>query len=752
MSERYARIAVSGVTYWVDRPYDYLVPESLCGRLCPGMRVVVPFSQNNRRSEGIVLEISDSLKGGCDPKKIKYIKSILDQEPILTQGQIKMALWMRERFFCTVYDAVRAILPAGLWFDAAGKRRVSDKLLEYARLTVSGEEAHALSEGMRGAAMQRAVLRLLSAVGEASVPELRELTGASRQSIKALEDKSLIELYKKQVLRRPHVSSRVRLEMPKLNAEQQEAFSGLLALSDRHQAACALLFGVTGSGKTAVYISLINEVLSSGRDAMLLVPEIALTPQMLETFSSYFGENIAVLHSSLSMTERYEEWKRIKSGAAHLVIGTRSAVFAPCESLGLIIIDEEQEETYKSENSPRYHARDIAKYRCAESNALLVLGSATPDIESRYAAETGKYAFFRLNSRYNRRPLPKVRIVDMKRELRAGNNTSISAALRGELEENIACGQQSILFINRRGASKLITCVDCGYNFKCPNCSVSLTYHSYGNRLMCHYCGHSQRVPAACPECGGELSFIGDGTQRVEQQLGELFPETPVMRMDTDTVARSGSHEELLDRFRREKIPIMIGTQMVTKGLNFEDVTLVGVINADQRLYSGNYRDAERTFSLITQVIGRGGRAESEGRAIIQTFTPDNQVIRLAARQDYEGFFRQEIELRRMQKCPPFTQIIALTAAGGDEQTVLRCCGYIRALLERELGSRVSLSILGPAPYPVVRVKGQFRYKISLACEPDREIRSLISRLLIYCNTDKNFRGVSVYADMNPSD
>ena len=751
MAELYARVAVSGVTYWVDRPYDYIVPDTLTQRVRPGMRVTVPFSRGNRRSEGVVLEVSDVFKGGCAVEKAKNIEAVLDTEPILTPQQLKMALWMRERFFCTVYDAVRAILPAGLWFDSAGKRKVGDKMQEHARLAISGEEAQTMAASLRGAAMQRAVLQLLSAVGDAAVDDLREMTGASRQTIKTLADKGVLELYKKEIFRRQPPPGDA-LPPPELSDEQQTAYEGLSGLLGQEGAQCALLFGVTGSGKTAVYIRLISDALAAGKSAILLVPEIALTPQMLHTFSSYFGESIAVLHSSLTMTERYEEWKRLRSGRARLAIGTRSAIFAPCENVGLIIIDEEQEETYKSENSPRYHARDLAKYRCAESGALLVLGSATPDIESRYAAETGKYALFRLTRRYNRRPLPEVRIVDMKRELRSGNDTSISTALRDELAMNIERGQQSILFINRRGASKLITCTDCGYNFKCPNCSVSLTYHSYGNRLMCHYCGHTQHVPAVCPDCGGSLKFVGDGTQKIETQLSELLPGVPVLRMDTDTVAQAGSHEELLERFRRERIPIMIGTQMVTKGLNFDDVTLVGVLNADQRLYSGGYRDAERTFSLITQVIGRGGRAESEGRAVIQTFTPENQVIRLAARQDYEAFYRQEIDLRRVQKCPPFTQLIALTAAGGDEQTVLRCCGCIRDILHRGLGSRVNLSILGPAPYPVVRVKGQYRYKISLACEPDREIRALVSKILIYCNTDKNFRGVSVYADMNPAD
>ena len=749
MAERFAKIAVSDVTYWVDRPYDYRIPEQLEGRVQPGMRVIVPFSRANRRTEGVVLSVSDS----CQYEKLKCIDRVLDETPPLTPGQIKLALWMRERFFCTVYEAVRAMLPAGLWFRPDGKRKATDKTEEFARLLLSADEAMDMARAKKNRApVQSALLELLCAAGEATAADLRELTGASRQSLKALADAEVIELKRREVFRRPSFTAGERAPLPELNTGQAAAFEGLAALLDRDSAEPALLFGVTGSGKTTVYIRLIDRALRAGRSAILLVPEIALTPQMLETFSSYFGEQIAVLHSSLSIAERYDEWKRVKNGSARLVIGTRSAIFAPAENLGLVIIDEEQEETYKSESAPRYHARDVAKYRCAETNSLLLLGSATPDVESRYACETGRCSFFRLDERYNQMALPQVRIVDMKRELRAGNGTSISSFLRSELEENISRGEQSILFLNRRGASKLITCVDCGYNFKCPNCSVSLTYHSSNRRLICHYCGYTRTVAERCPGCGGGLSYIGDGTQKIETQLRELFPGTEILRMDADTVSAAGSHDALLGRFRDEHIPIMIGTQMVTKGLNFDDVTLVGVLSADQSLYCGDYRAAERTFSLITQVIGRSGRASRPGRAVIQTFTPENQVIRFAARQDYEAFYKQEIELRRVQKCPPFTHIMTLTASGTDERLVISSCKRIRALLERALSSKPGVNILGPAPYPVVRVNNRYRYKISLACAQEGQARALVSKMLIYCNTEKEFRGLSLYADMNPFD
>jgi primosomal protein N'' len=452
------------------------------------------------------------------------------------------------------------------------------------------------------------------------------------------------------------------------------------------------------------------------------------------------------------MGERYDEWKRIRSGIAKVVIGTRSAVFAPVNNLGIIIIDEEQEDTYKSENTPRYHARDVAKYLCAQSQATLLLGSATPDVCSRFNAEIGKYAFFRLNGRYNEMSLPQVRVVDMKQELKAGNGGSISSLLRGELQENIDRGEQSILFINRRGTNKLVTCSECGFIYHCPNCSASLTYHSVGNRLLCHYCGYSQRLDAACPECGGVLNFIGAGTQKVVEELGQLFPDTPILRMDTDAVSAARSHRTLLEEFKAKRIPIMVGTQMVTKGLNFENVTLVGVLSADQSLYCGDYRAGERTFSLITQVIGRGGRFEKPGRAVIQTFTPQNQVIQEAAHQDYESFYRSEIEMRRLTGSPPFSDLYVLTASGEDEDTVRRCCADIGTFMLQELRTLSDARVLGPAPLPVAKVNNYWRYRVTVSCPASAAVRRTVGAALIACNNDKKYRGVSVYADFNPLD
>ena len=747
MPDAVAKIAVSAAPYWIDKPYEYAVPDDLLGRVQPGIRVAVPFSAGNRRSEGIVLALSNK----AEYEKLKDISEVLDTEPVLTQQQIQLALFMRERFFCTVYDAVRAILPAGLWFDRDGRRRVSDKTVETIRLTVPAREALDIAEAMqKNAPAQARILRELAPYGEMPLRELLLFTGCARTTVKKLISTGLAESIKREVFRIPEFSAGDRLKIPVLNDEQQSAFEGLDMLASSGKAAVSLLEGVTGSGKTSVYIRLIDAVLKRGKSAILLVPEIALTPQMLYTFSSYFGDDIAVLHSSLSPGERYDEWKRLKTGRAHVAIGTRSAVFAPVDNLGILIIDEEQEDTYRSENNPRYDARDVAKYRCFKNSCLLVLGSATPDLVTRYCAESGRYSRFVLRRRYNEMKLPEVKIIDLKNELRRGNEGSISVPLRTELLENLERGEQSILFLNRRGAHKLVTCGECGFVYKCPHCSVSLTYHSVNRRLICHYCGYTRRVDEACPDCGGILKYIGAGTQLVEEELHSLFPGTEILRMDADVLSGSMTHEQVFERFRAENIPIMIGTQMVTKGLNFENVTLVGVLSADQSLYSGDFRAAERTFSLITQVIGRSGRGQKAGRAVIQTFTPSSEVIRQAARQDYDAFYQSEIILRKLQDSPPFSDLLSVTASGAEERAVVDACRFVKNRLCFLLGQKEKTEFLGPTPLTVVRVNNRFRYRIIIKCRSDSAIRNAVSGVITECSTDKRFRGISFYADNDP--
>ena len=741
-----AKVAVSAATYWIDRPYDYLIPEELHEKVLPGMRVYVPFSRGNRRVEGIVLAVTD----GSKYEALKPVLAVLDEHPVLTDEQIRLALFMRERFFCTVYDAVKAILPTGLWFKADGSRRVNDKTVEMARLSVPAEDAADAADRIRHRSPRQAeLLDLLCSFEALPVKDLLLHGNASRASLKSLCDKELISLYQREVFRRAEIPSEERVPLPVLNEEQQMVFEKLSALTCSGKAGCALLQGVTGSGKTSVYIHLIQQQLARGKSAILLVPEIALTPQMLRTFSNHFGDEVAVLHSSLSLGERYDEWKRIRSGHAHLVIGTRSAVFAPVQDLGILIIDEEQEETYRSENAPRYHARDVAKYICSKACCTLLLGSATPELVSRYQAQIGRYAYFRLDKRYNEQKLPSVRIVDMKKELREGNGGCISSVLAEELQKNLDAGEQSILFLNRRGTNKLISCGDCGFTYKCPRCSVSLTYHSLNRRLLCHYCGYSRRVDDTCPECGGRLKYVGAGTQLVVEELQALFPGREILRMDTDSLAPVGSHEELFDRFRKDNIPFLVGTQMVTKGLNFENVTLVGVLSADQSLYAGDYRAGERTFSLITQVVGRSGRGTKPGRAIIQTYTPENETIRLAAEQDYDAFYASELEVRKLQNAPPFTDHLSVTISGMTESLVVEAGRFVRDRLEALIGQQKA-EFLGPTPLNVVKVNNRFRYRVHINCIAGMAIRAYIAQAVIECNTDKRFRGVSVFAENDP--
>ena len=819
-----AKIALQAATYAIDKPYDYQVPLELLDTLRPGMRVVVPFGAGNRRTEGIVL----ALEGGYpdDPRR-KSILTVLDEEPVLDGEALRLALWMRERWFCTVYDAARAMLPAGLYFSlqdrwklapgvereaayaAAGRseharhivellfvsgreadvaqikeafgtkdpnpalkllrdkgiltletsasRGVGDKKELVASLAIPPEEAMALvTPRRRSAPLRYAVTELLCAIGSASAKELCYFTGAANATLRSLEKSGILRLEHREVFRRVTVEAGERAAPPVLNAEQQAAFEGLDALAAAGRPAAALLYGVTGSGKTQVYLRLIYEALARGRTAMVLVPEIALTPQLLRIFASHFGDDIAVLHSSLRAGERYDEWKRVRSGQARVVIGTRSAVFAPLRNLGLLILDEEQESTYKSENVPKYHARDVAKYRCAQNDALLVLGSATPSVESMYHAKRGDYRLFTLRRRYNEQALPEVLIADMKKELRAGNGTSLSGPLRAGLAAAMEAGEQSILFLNRRGASRMVTCGECGEVPTCPRCSVHLTYHSANGRLMCHYCGHSEPLPDACPSCGGALNFLGYGTQKVEEELHAAFPGREILRMDTDTVSATQSHEKLLSRFEKERIPVLVGTQMVAKGLDFENVTLVGVISADLSLYVDDYRAGERTFSLLTQVVGRAGRGAKQGRAVIQTFTPENDVIRCAARQDYDSFYEQEIELRRMRLCPPFRELFVLTASGPLESAVLRTCMRLRRSLEGWLAQPPfrdwELTVLGPAPASVAKINDRYRYRLTLAAQNTKEIRAMVAHLVRCAQTDKKNKGVSVSADVNPLD
>lgn len=578
-------------------------------------------------------------------------------------------------------------------------------------------------------AKRRDVVSFLAQNGETALHDLTYFTGVERRTVTDLCRCGAAALREQEEYRLSQRQYAVKATPITLNDQQQHVCDTLLRQIDTGEAGVTLLRGVTGSGKTMVYIRLAQLLLERGKSVMILVPEIALTPQMMARFTAYFGGEVALLHSGLRMTERYDQYKRIRRGEARIVLGTRSAVFAPLQNLGLIVMDEEQEGSYESENAPCYHARDVAKYRCAQEGARLLLGSATPTVETAYRALSGDYSLLELTHRYNEQHLPRVIMADLRQELRQGRSTIISQPLYEELRQNLAAGEQSILFLNRRGSSRQLLCPQCGYVPECPRCSVYLTYHSANDRLMCHYCGYSQRTPKECPQCGGTLKHIGFGTQRVEEELHELFPETEVLRMDADTV--TAGHEALLREFEEKKIPILLGTQMVAKGLDFENVTLVGVLSADLSLYVDHYRAAERTFNLLTQVVGRAGRGSKAGRAVIQTYTPENDVIQAAASQDYQRFYEGEIQLRRLRRDPPFADQFLITVTGGEEDGVRRAIELLRqglaSAIRKPPYGEMGLELIGPAPAPVVRVNGSYRYRLTLLGENNAQMRGLLA-------------------------
>ncbi len=813
-----AKIAVSAATFAIDRSYSYRIPQNMA--LQPGHRVIVPFGRGNRRTEGVVLSVEDAPQDG-----LKAVEQCLDTEPLLSETMLHLAAFLRERCFCTFYDAVRVMLPDGLWFqiretytavpdcrwrekacsdenarkimellESLGgegelkilreavpdeeqlrkalkylqsrewirlrqdyRQKTGDKTEQIATLASSPEEAMEFaSHRPKSAAMQKAVLELLCSLGSVAVKELCYFTGASSATVKRLEKLGYVELSSREVLRCREVIP-AKVEGPLvLNEEQQMAFEGLSRQMDGEKPGVALLYGVTGSGKTSVYLKLISRCLEEGKTAMLLVPEIALTPQLLGIVAAYFADQVAVLHSSLSAGERYDQWKRIRSGEARVVLGTRSAVFAPCQNLGLIVIDEEQEHSYKSENNPRYDASEVAIWRGNREKALVILGSATPSVESMYRAKSGIYQLYTLKNRYNGKALPRVDLVDLGEELRMGNDLSYSYPLREAIYDTARAGKQTILFLNRRGNSRALVCVSCREAPECPRCSARLTYHSANERLMCHYCGYSQPVPKRCPKCGGFLKPVGIGTQKAQEELQGLFPDMKIDRMDADTVSAVNTHEKILEHFSKEHVPVLIGTQMVAKGLNLPDVTLVGVLDADLGLYADSYRAAENTFQMLTQVVGRAGRGDAEGRAVIQTMVPEHRVMTLAARQDYEGFYELELPMRKIQNLPPFGDIVSIQFSGLEEGRVLRGAAKFRDslnfCLSQEPYQQKTCTVLGPAACPVPKINYHFRYRLTLRCKMDRQLRQLLAHLLRQFAADRENRGVSAFADVNGFD
>lgn len=808
--EKVAAVAVENTAFSFDQPFSYLLGDGEC---TPGCRVLVPFGRGDKCRQGFVLAVSEY--NGKD--NLKRISQVIDEAPVLNDEMLKLVVWLRERTFCTYFEAAKAVLPSGMChrtvttytavpnvdlsdfssdekqiykfllsqkgyiegekllkklgfspeisllekmvkkgllirnFDSV--RKTGDLTVKTVRLTQGGREILETTEKLTK--KQLNALDVLNDIGTVSVKELCYFTGFTASVVQALEKKGLVEIFDNEIYRDPYENKAVVPQRKEifLNDEQQNAYEKLLKQYSLGVGGASLLYGVTGSGKTMVYLRLIDEMLDLGKNVIVMVPEIALTPQTLNLFMNRYGREVAVFHSALSAGQRLDEWKRVKNENVRIVVGTRSAVFAPLENLGLIIIDEEQEHTYKSEQTPRYNARDVARFRCAYHKALLVFSSATPSVETYAKAQAGQYTINKLTKRYSASVLPEVRIVDMLTEA-LSQSSNFSEELRSRLQFNLENGKQSILLINRRGYNTFAECRACGHVLTCPSCSISMTYHHANGRLMCHYCGYSEPFTDVCPECGShDVRYSGTGTQKIEDELAALFPEARILRMDADSTMGRYSHENKLKDFADGKYDILLGTQMVAKGLDFENVTLVGVINADQQLNNDDFRSQERTFDLLTQVVGRAGRGQFEGTAVIQTCNPENDVIQIAARQDYDAFFKDELKTRKMLIYPPYCDICLIGFIGENEPKVRVASQKLADRLKEKLSGEyndLKIIALGPMTARVSKISNKFRYRLILKCKNTKRFRALMSEMLKYTGTDKAFNDVSVYIDINP--
>ena len=801
-----ANVVIDGATSQFDRQYSYLLPQNLTDKCSAGMRVVVPFGRSNLKKQGFVMSTKD-----CENiEGLKSVISVFDSTPVLDDEMIRLCEWMRNQTFCTYFDAIHAVLPAGIGMklvesykavpdydlerinessraiysfllkkgiavkketivkhfcleddtalsllcdcgavvkESGTAQKLGDATMKMVRMRISSDEL----DDYKVTSRQREAVDYLLKAEEASVKEIMYYTGVSSSVLETLEKHGVVSIYEKEVFRLPHnYSEKASRTEISLTDEQSQVFSQLKEKLCIDSGSCSLLYGVTGSGKTQVFLKLVDEVIDSGKGVIVMVPEISLTPQTLALFGERYGNKVAVFHSAMSQGQRMDEWKRVKSGQAVVAIGTRSAVFAPVKNLGLIVMDEEQEHTYKSEQSPRFHARNIAKFRVNYHNALLLLASATPSIESYFAAQNGRYGLHKLSNRFGGAQLPDVTTVDMKSEIFSGNSGCISRRLADELDIVLKDKKQAILLLNRRGYNTYISCPVCGYVATCPNCSISMTYHSANKRMMCHYCGHSAPVEKRCPECGSEhLRFYGMGTQKVEDELKLLFPDARVLRLDADSTMSRDSFSNYLSRFEKGEYDIMLGTQMVAKGLNFPNVTLVGVIGADQAMYSEDYRSFERTFSLLTQVVGRAGRGGYSGKAIVQTTSPDSNLIHLAVRQDYDAFYNDEILTRKMMVYPPYFDIALLSVSSTDreaaEKAIDKIFDNIKELINGEY-SDVKLVILGPNPASVPKINLRYRFRMIIKCRFNARFREMIRSAV----NIRRVGDVSVFIDINP--
>ncbi len=737
MSKKIATVAVDNTFFSFDTDYSYLIPDNMLEKIELGCRVKVPFGKSNKQRDGIVVALSEA----SDIDNLKSIEKL--GEKILSNEMVMLALWLKERCFCTTFDCLKQMLPRRY----GSIKSKSEKMV---RLLIDDDDVLASVTKK-----QRIVCDLLLDVGCAGADEICEFCCVGKTVLNNLQKQGITEFYEHEVYRKPYKESdfqKVNNEI-ELSDQQNSAYQRFKKMLS-NDGGTGLLYGITGSGKTQVYLKLIDDALKMNKDVIVMVPEIALTPQALNIFHSRYGDKIAVFHSGLSLGERNDEYKRADRGEAKIVIGTRSAVFAPLHNIGLIIMDEEQEHTYKSERTPRYHARDVSKFRAKYNKALFLMTSATPSIESYSYAKSGKYVLCEINERYGEAQLPEVVTVDMKNEMKYGNKSPISKHLAELIRNCIDSSQQAILLINRRGYNTFIACNECGHILTCPNCSISLTYHSYNNKLVCHYCGYSKHLDNRCPECNSEsVRYSGYGTQRIEDELSNLFPDARILRMDADTTKAKFSHRRLLDSFANGEYDILIGTQMVAKGLDFDNVTLVGVVNADNSLYDESYYASERSFDLITQVVGRSGRRDNSGKAVIQTINPYNETIEFAANQDYKGFYNSEIQMRRLMVYPPYCDIYSIGFSGQNENSVALCAKQFFDFLV-ELNSNkykdVKLVVLGPTQAKISKINNNYRYRIAIKCKNSLNIRNMITEILKRIAKIKKYKGVSITVDLNP--
>lgn len=807
------QVALDAAAFGYDLLYSYTAYADWAEKIVPGMRVAVPFGRGNRRRLAMVLRVGH--EPAEEGVVLKPIAALLDPEPVLTAELLMLVNWLHEHTFCTWYDAVRAVLPGGLQIrleerylpleppvgvkltekesnflrmmqlaksqrerdvlvqdeDSAEKQKILASLVQKGCLLAVSEGKQLIGDSTkkmvrlsagyledasvyRPTPKQAQTVRILQEHEALSVKECAYFAGVGETVVQNLVKSGIAEFYEAELLRVPR-DAQVTVDPSDtvLSAEQQAAYDAAAAEIMAKKAAAFLLYGVTGSGKTAVFEQLIALTLKQNRGVLLLIPEISLTPQVVQYFQSRFGNRVALIHSGLSLAQRLDTDKLIRRGEVQIVIGTRSAVFAPLPDIGLIILDEEGEHSYKSEQSPRYHAAEVAKARAKYHNAVLMLASATPSLESRYLAERGVYRLLKMTKRYNQAPLPAVSIVDMNEERANGNGSPFSAALSEALYENLQRGEQSILLLNRRGYHTLLQCTKCYEPVYCPNCAVPMTYHKTNGSLLCHYCGHVQPPVTVCPKCGNDhLRQMGFGTQKLEEELQALLPDAKILRMDADTTMTRTAYETGFRAFANHEYDILCGTQMIGKGLDFPNVTLVGVVSVDKALFAGDYRSYERTFSLVTQVVGRGGRGKRRGRAILQTYMPDHYVLNLAAEQDYDRFYTEELSLRRALTFPPVCDLCVFGFSGiWEEQVRIAAERFVEILAEtvRQQNLRLPLRVLGPVEAGYGRLNGKYRRRVLLKCKNTAEMRAFIRLLMKQAYADKAFVNVSLFADMN---